>query len=33
MDLFYDKIEEVPEGELFEEESNRGDGGFGSTGE
>tara|TARA_A100001391_G_scaffold192436_1_gene166700 strand:- start:824 stop:1267 length:444 start_codon:yes stop_codon:yes gene_type:complete len=31
--MFYDKIEEVPEGELFEEESNRGDGGFGSTGE
>ena len=30
--VFYDEIEEVSEGNLFEKESNRGEGGFGSTG-
>ena len=30
--MFYDSVEEVEDGELFSEESTRGDGGFGSTG-
>ena len=30
--VFYDRIEEVSESNLFEKESNRGEGGFGSTG-
>ena len=30
--VFYDEIEEVSEGNLFEKESSRGKGGFGSTG-
>tara|TARA_B100000902_G_scaffold102144_1_gene104573 strand:- start:27219 stop:27653 length:435 start_codon:yes stop_codon:yes gene_type:complete len=32
MPMFYDGVEEVEDGELFSEESTRGDGGFGSTG-
>ena len=30
--MFYDSVEEVPDEELFLEQSTRGDGGFGSTG-
>ena len=30
--MFYDAVDEVPEEELFSEQSTRGDGGFGSTG-
>lgn len=30
--MFYDAVDEVPDEELFSEQSTRGDGGFGSTG-